>query len=520
MKTEIIPRTFSWKQFLLFTIAALAISTFFHFGYHNIADPDSFYHAQQAEQYLSHPFDSASGWMRFSAIAQDRSDIWYGFHLVLAPFIALGGIDTGIRLAGVFLTTLFLLSLYYILRRHDAPLAWLWPFVAFFILPNATFFFVMTRPHMASLICALLLFSFLVRGGLWQVAVFAGLITWLHESFFWLPIFVFAAWFVGILAVHWRTKEKIDWRAVVSKKGWLILGTIIGMALRPEALGSAKLAWIQIVTLSRLNLAGIPIISGSELVPLGVTVFSTATIMLIVWVATIALGKYKFFKNTLESSEQIVLAAATMTLSAIFGLLSIFVAIRFFVLWIAFTIFALVIITKHWKWPRAHRVGILCFLVVVLIPYTLYRHNVNEKYVATPPEKFEAAALWLRDHSAPGDLVFNTHWDQFGPLVHWDTKNTYVGGMHSVFQYAYNPALYWKYYYISIDAAGEATCPLFPCSKEQVVATYDVLKNDFSARFIFVEPSRNPYFSEYLTKDKRFTLEYSDKEAEIFEIDH
>ena len=510
--------SFSWKQFGIFLIIALALSSFFHFFYPNIADPDSFYHARHAEMYLEHPLDSGIPWMKFSAIAEEKSDLWYGFHLVLAPFVGLFGIDTGIRVAGVFLTTLFLVSIYLLGKRHSVPAPWLWPFVAFFILPNAMYFFVMVRPHMLSLVCALALASFLARGKLWQVTLLAGLLTFFHASLFWLPLFIVTAWTVSVYLTSRIQKFSFDWTNTVQKIAWAVLGTGVGLLVRPEPLGGVKLAWIQIVTLTKLNLANIPIISGTELVPLGVAVFTTALLMLIAWIGLLYVGGKKFFTDKKQTPELKVLFGTSTLLSLLFGVLSIFVAVRFFTLWIVFTVLAYALWAHASMWKKIHTQIVVGVLVVLLIPFALYRHNLNERYVATSPEKFELAARWLTEHSQPGETIFNTHWDQFGSLIHWNTRNTYIGGMHSIFQYAYNPSLYWNYYYLSEDIGGDVTCPTFPCAKENLVPTYDVLKNDFKVRYVFIEPARNPNIQKYLVSDKRFALSYSDKEAEIYEV--
>lgn len=505
-----------WKQFAIVAAIALIGASFFHFFYANIADPDSFYHARHAETYLTDPFDSSTGWTKYSVLSE-RSDIWYGFHLVLAPFMA-GDLDLGMRFAGVFLTTLFVLVLWFVLRRHKLPYPWLWPLVAFFVVPNAMYFFLMVRPHMLSLVATLLLLSFLVRGKPHFVGLAAAAIPFFHESFFWLPGFVFGAWMSALLVSSRIEKEPISWKRILVNLGLVLFGTAAGIFLRPEPIAGWEVAWIQMVDLMRLSLSGVPLISGLEMQPLGLTVFTTAFLMLLLWLATLSGGAWALIKRKIQESELRILLVGSGILSLSFGILAIFLAMRAFTLWIVFTVLAFAVCAKAMRWRDVHAKIAVGFIIVILVPYALYRHSLNQTYVATPPEKFQDAALWLSAHSSENDLVFNTHWDQFGPLIHFNTKNIYVGGMHSIFQYAYNPILYWMYHYISLDIAGSNTCPEWPCRKEHLVDTYEILKQFFNPKYVFVEPQRNPYFREYLAADNRYSLVYANEEAEIYEI--
>ena len=50
------------------------------------ADPDGFYHIRHARVYRTQGlFDSGFPWARFSAIRDQASDLWYGFHVLHVP---------------------------------------------------------------------------------------------------------------------------------------------------------------------------------------------------------------------------------------------------------------------------------------------------------------------------------------------------------------------------------------------------------------------------------------------------
>jgi hypothetical protein len=57
-------------------------------------------------------------------------------------------------------------------------------------------------------------------------------------------------------------------------------------------------------------------------------------------------------------------------------------------------------------------------------------------------ERFEAAAHWLQAHSAPGERVFQTDWDDFPELFFHNTHNTYIVGLDPSYLSLADPQLY------------------------------------------------------------------------------
>jgi len=159
---------------------------------------------------------------------------------------------------------------------------------------------------------------------------------------------------------------------------------------------------------------------------------------------------------------------------------------------------------------------------VVLTANTLYFASAYKKQ-AVSPNAFKESSLWLKENSNSGDIVFNVHWDNFPSLFFWNQKNYYINGMDPIFEYAFNKQLYWEHYYLDIDGMAIKnnigyTCTSIrsECSDDNMVEVYNALKNDFKAKYIFVEPSRNPKLSQYLEFDKRFKNVFKTKDESIF----
>jgi hypothetical protein len=134
------------------------------------------------------------------------------------------------------------------------------------------------------------------------------------------------------------------------------------------------------------------------------------------------------------------------------------------------------------------------------------------------PNEFEEASLWLKENSQKGDIVFNLNWSKFSEMFFWNQKNYYIGGLDPIFQYIHNPSLYWKFHYLSLDMVTKKTCGKEECRVEDLEDTYQVLKNDFKAKYVFLEKEQNPAVFWYLGQDKRYEKRFENKKEVIFEV--
>ncbi len=127
-------------------------------------------------------------------------------------------------------------------------------------------------------------------------------------------------------------------------------------------------------------------------------------------------------------------------------------------------------------------------------------------------------AEWLFNNSQTGDIVFHTRWDQFAELFFWNQKNYYINGMDPIFMYAANPSLYWKQHFFAYDQASAFTCGAMRCTQETAEESYKVLKDDFRARYIYLQKKRSLNFLQYLTSDPRFKKVFENDEDTVFEV--
>ena len=264
------------SQALIFALVALIVSALLHFSSDKFADPDGFYHFRHAALYgEGNLFSSAFPWIPFSVIGKYSADIWYGFHIFLIPFTWIGDPVLAMRLAGVVLTWAFLLTIYRACVKLDLKPAWLWPFALLvssaFLLHRVT----MLRPQVVSLGLAVLLLAELVRGNLRGVFVVAFAIAWVHLSLFFAPLIL-----LGLFpAIKIFTDKELRWQEFVAGCG----GLVAGWLLRPNPLGAASIAAVQVVDLTLAKLAHAPLEFGSELRPLVLAYYSNYLPFILLW---------------------------------------------------------------------------------------------------------------------------------------------------------------------------------------------------------------------------------------------
>ncbi len=490
-----------------------------------IAGTDAFYHMAHAQSYLHRGlFDTSLPWATQSLIGDLGADLWWGFHMLLLPFAALGSVALGIRLAALSLTFVFAGAVVWVLHRHRVPGAAWWTIGLLIAVPNVLFRLVMVRPHVLSLGLSLLLLSFLARGRWWHVLLLSAALTWIHLGLFWMAPGIVAAY--ALVRILVRRSPGDPGVGVAAAVAAVLAGTILGAVLRPHPLATAELAWVQIVRLFAEKVAGQPLLFGVELQPLPIReLLPSAWSFLVAWVATLAAAvamRRRLFgdsETTLPAPERALLATSFLC-SLAFLVLSVVSARRALVEFVVFGFLALPLVWSRIRPGRVRRWAAvaLATLLVLHLPWALRRYRLDVTLVASPPDLREEAATWLAAHTKPGDIVFHLRWDDFGPLLAWNRTDRYLGGMDPIFQFAHDPRHYWEQFYLDADLTTSYTCDAFPCSAGNAIDTPTAIMRDFGAHWVLVEPLRNPKVTLYFLHDAHFRLAHDTRHEAIFQV--
>ncbi len=502
-----------------------------------VAGVDAFYHVGHAFEYTQRgPLDTSFPWGTQSVIGDVGSDIWWGFHMVLLPFAATGQVVEAIRVAAFLLTLSFVGTVWWVLARHAVRHAGWWTLAALLAVPNVLYRFLMVRPHVLSLSLGLLLVSVLARGRWWQVLLVAAAISWLHLGMFWLApgiVIAYAMVRMGGRLLGGRSANGGS-VAVVAGVGAVLAGTALGWMLRPNPWGAGKLAWIQIVRLMGQKGAEQPLAFASEIVPLPLAeLLRTSWLFAIAWMCASAVcvsalvlkvradGGEAHRRRPGPAVEDVRFFAVCLAVSGVFSALALLSARRALVEW---TLFGAMAVPLAWSLAddsrTRRRIGlVMVVLACAHLPWTVWRHLLNVTFVAFPPDLMAEPADWLARNSVKGDVVFHAHWDNFGPLFANNRENRYLGGMDPIFQFEHDPHRYWEHYYLAGDLVVEYTCDAFPCYEGTATATHEAIRDHFGARWVLVEPARNPKLTRHLRSDPGFTLVHATPRTLIFRVE-
>ncbi len=509
----------SEKIQLTLSILSLAIiASALQFSTPNIADPDAFYHLAHAKIYAERGiFYAEFPWAQFSVIKDLKADIWYGFHLFLIPFTYIPNGILGIKIAGAFITLLTLLAFYWSLIKLNLK----WPLAStlFLILiaPDVMYRLTMTRPHNLTLALVVIIFALIwTRGRGFLFSLLGFLSAWLHIALSWLPIFINL---ISNLVLKTR-REPIPWKNTV----YLAAGSIIGVLARPHPWGALKLAYIQVVDIIFIKFQNIPLAFGRELKPPYLDTFLRNTLPLAI-IIIVSLIVYRIVRSRLgdpKSKHYQNIFFSSLAISFIFFFITTFVARRSYDIFIGFGLIAAAATLTLWskqEKPGSNK-KILAGLIIIVGLAGLNSIPVFKKYNrdAWTPTYLKTSALWLKENTQPGEIVFHTNWDQFGSLFFWNQQNYYINGMDPIFQYAYDPALYWKNHFMFSDKAYSHTCGRLKCTAAETENTPQVLAQDFKASYIVLRKAQNPNtFINWVAK-KTFPLVFETKSEVIFKI--
>ncbi len=517
-------------------LSFVAVASFFNLYSPNIPDLDSFYYSRLAWIYRTRgPFDVDFPWTQYSAIKTFSSSLWYGFGIFLVPFTYFNNLVIGIKLAGVFLTAAALWTYYSAIKISLLKPASLWPFLFFFSAANVTAQFLMVRPQIISLPLSALLFSLLIRrseitdgpefshatAGLTPIFLTSFGIAWFHLNFVWLPVVITCV----VVVVRLIVEKKMDLAGTMAIMGGLILGWLA----RPRAVDAARLLYIQTVEPILAKHMGNSLLWGNENLPLNPIVLTRNFIpFILLWIAAISIAAWMAMKRVRAGSpSKYVLMWSSLALSVGSFFLTMFVARRSYDLWTMFgTLFIAAVyayLFPLFSWRRektARNVAMLAILgtFTFMAFDSVSKTTVSMDRFAYPPDMLKEVASWVKKNSQPGDVVFNLHWSHFSPLFFWNQQNYYVGALDPIFQYAYNPSLYWKFHHLSADQAAEQTCGAMVCAPETLEDTYAVLVRDFKAKYLLLSKLQNPLVYDFLENDSRFENKFETGREAVFLI--
>jgi len=117
-------------------------------------------------------------------------------------------------------------------------------------------------------------------------------------------------------------------------------------------------------------------------------------------------------------------------------------------------------------------------------------------------DHYRAGAEWMRANIPPGQIIFNTDWDDFPRLFYYDDSHYYVSGLDPSYLYEKDQNLSRLYDRITLGQE-ENPGPL--------------IRDRFGARYVFSDNNHHEFF-EHARVRGWFDIVYEDTECTIFYI--
>ncbi|MCX5680559.1 MAG: hypothetical protein NTZ95_07985 [Candidatus Omnitrophica bacterium] len=466
-------------------------------------EPDSYYHIKLAEMIRDHGPIQNFPWAQYSVLGKDTfADFDFLFHLLLIPF-TFAGLIFGIKLAGVIFPAILVTILYLIIAKRELPFPFFWAVSIF----ASGFFFthrmMYVRPYLISIPLSLLIVDAIIDKKEIKLFILTFLFSWTYVMS--VLSVVYALVFVFVYAIK---KEQFPLKVLFSAIG----GWLIGFVAHPNFPNTLKAMFTRLFFTTASSWGNINMSAGVEMMPMTTRIFFVDLgYVLVLFVGLIyVLMMYK--KEISATSNCLILISTVFFVGTLMSRRVVEYSVPFSLYTCAFLCRDLI---KNAKAPQgpfryksllAGRTPIAVMIVLVLFSvFSVKTFARDYNYIAKERgDLVEKGALWLKDNSEEKDIVFNCGWDNFAQLLFSNTKNYYIVGLDPTYIYMYNRGLWVKWDMIRKGARKDI---------------YDVVKNDFNAKWIFTMNTNNRrQFIKIADQDPNLERVYFDGNSIIYKL--
>jgi hypothetical protein len=546
------------RYFLVFTFF-FSLFSFIQFSSPNfISSDDGFYHVKHSWLYLKEGLKAAYDfpYLQFSILKDKPVDIYFLYHLFLAPFTLFfngenyQSLINGSKLFHSFLAALFFLVFYFILKSlsKDKPQDWrseIYNFFWLLFLLSVSFYFVfrllMPRPHILSLIFLLLGFYFIVKRKLFLLLVLSALYV-LSYSVSFLILILTLIYFISNYFYFKGRNLLFSFQPFFNS----FLGVLIGILIHPNGFNYLYNAYFVPLSVVFYRFFGIgKLFLGGEMYS---TDFEFQTIFLLFPLLCFSISYLLFlFENEKDWRKKISSEKFFLFCIVILFFFTSLLIIRAAEYFIPFTVLFLALIykenilpffkeefrlkikefverkidhsfnkkieffkmilqgllrdlileeTKIKKFLKSTFLAFIILVFVINISGAIVLISKNQDY-----KIYKEISQLIAKNSKKGDVVFNTNWGDFPKLFFYNHHNYYIIGMDPTFMYLKDREKYFRWLNISLNGF---SCPKEKCKENEKEDVYKVLKEEFKAKYIFLDDKFSNKLLNVLDSDERF----------------
>jgi hypothetical protein len=489
-------------------------------------DFDGYYHVKWTrvlwEGIKTKTFPPAFPWLPLTTLnSKDYVDHHLLFHIFQIPFAAVSDPRLGAKIGSAIFGGLAVLACYWLLLRYRVRYALVW--LIGLLACSAPFLFRMNMakaPPLAILYLVIAIHLFFKRK-YWPLLVLALVFTWTYDLF--VLLIMAAIFWVVTIAI---TEKRFEWRPLV----FVLLGCAAGLVINPYFPHNLQLLieHLQI----KLTASDFDTKVGSEWYPYDSWEFlgNSAVACIAMVVGYIAFepterrrGHYPIFFLLFSTALMIMTARwkriaeywpPFAVLFAGFALQPWLEGFRPYLTRLPPDVLeelkpfldreGMVTPEKNTNFRDLVQTILVVTVALGLSVFLFFNLRATSKEIGQSEshDYYRAGAAWLRTNVPPGQVIFNTDWDDFPRLFYYDSSHYYVSGLDPNYLYDKDPDLSRLYEHITLGRE-EDPGPL--------------IRDRFGARYVFSDNEHHDFF-EHARLSGWFDIVYEDTQCTIMYI--
>jgi hypothetical protein len=471
--------------FLAITIASSSIAS----------GDDAYRHVRFAHRLATETHDALADPWRLPYLWPKPLDVWFGYHLLLAPLTLALPLIPAAKLLGALMWAGIALALQQLCQTMGIRWPRVWVVLAMcgsaIVLYRAT----LVRPFLFSLLLVLLATRYVLE----ERPIALGVTACLHAlsySIFFLPMLP-----VGLYLLVRRNRRSFVLLAACA------IGLAAGLAFSPFFPENARFSFAQVLTPLAQG-SGDVFDIGMEVRPISIGWLAVSIPVFIVWLPAVFILLANVRLRKPSYGQWLLLAMSGLLLAGSFRVsrtLDLFVP--FAVVLSASVLSPL--LDAHREKAQFGFGFLFLFCAVAAIPaFSTIRS-------ATSISVYQGASDFLTREGGQ-ETVFNTHWEQYPFLYFWNWRSRYVTGIDPTFLYRSSSRRYWLWRHLSDDAA--ITCGAQFCEHSLMLPADVAIQSEFQARFAVIEKAKNPKLLAALRASSKAKEAYQDSNLSVFEL--
>jgi len=502
-----------WK--LQFSTAAICCGDF-----------DGYYHIKWSrmlwESLRSHSFPPLFTWLPFTTLdPKHYVDHHLLFHFFQMPFTWFGDLRLGAKISATIFASLAVFSCYWLLVRYRIRYSLVWLLALLACSAPFLYRLNMAKAPPFAIIYLVIGIHLLFTKKYWPLLPLGFIFALTYDMF----VLLIMAAFIWTAVIGW-TERRFEWRPIM----WVLLGTAAGLVINPYFPLNLHLFYEHLKT--KITTSDFSTKVGKEWYPYDSWEFLGNSF---VACAAMVVGYLAFEpadrKRAHHSLFFLIFSTVLMIMTARWKRIAEY--------WPPFAVIFCAFALQPWLQGASSNLTRLStdvldelqpFLdlpqsttptnesdlralwrtialaaVAVSLGFVLFlnlRVTIRDIAGSDPHDYYRAGAEWVRANVTPGQMIFNTDWDDFPRLFYYDPTHSYVTGLDPTYLYDKDPALSKLYERITLGDE-EDPGPL--------------IRDRFGARYVFTDNSHDDFFDNAKTSGW-FDVVYEDSQCTVLHI--